>query len=399
MPADPAPNYILVTLEPDDDIPAICGMIDVAAGPRVALVVPRGNHALQAPAGMARLLRHAAGAGKEIALVSAQRSLRARARQSGVPAYASEAALQPIPPAPSPGLFLGWLQLPARLRRFSGRDRTIIAFAAVLVFLALVAAYLLVPSAHVVVYPESQEITRTIRITASTVRHDIDLSARSVPAQLVTVTMPLTLAMPTTGRVEGDEETLAVVAEQDLEALLALAQRAAKQQGFARLAEERRGTAAVYFETLSVALADERFSARPGEPADLLLLEVAAEVTASAVLDSDVQAVAEHALAEELDQDSMLLPGSVTAQQGFFVSYQGDTLTFEAQARSAVAPRIDQGQLKGDLAGKSPDAARDLLEERIPMAAPPEIDISPWWARSISRYGWRVDLELREPEP
>jgi len=402
MPADPAPNYILVTIEPDDDIPAICGMIDVAPGPRVALVAPRGNRALQAPAGMARLLRHAAGAGKELALVSGQRSLRARARQSGMPAYASEAALQPVPPAPPPRLRLGWLQIPAPLRRLSGRARIIISFAAVLVFLALVAAYLLVPSAHVVVYPESEEITRTIRVTASTIRRDIDLSARSVPARPVTITLSLTLAMPTTGRVEEDEEDgepLAVVAEQDLEALRALAQRAAEQQGFARLAEERQGTAAVYFETLSVALADERFSARPGEPADLLLLEVDAEVTASAVLDSDVQAVAEHALAEELDQDSMLLPGSVTAYQGFFVSYRSDTLTFEAQARGAVAPRIDQGQLKDDLAGKSPDAARDLLEERIPMAAPPEIDISPGWARSISRYGWRIDLELREPQP
>ena len=399
MPGDAEPSYILVTLEPDDDIPAICGMIDVAPGPRVALVAPRGNHTLQGPTGMARILRHAAGAGKELALVSGQRGLRARARQSGMPAYDSEAALQRTPPAPSPRLRRGWLQLRARLRYLTARDRTIISFAAVVVFLALVAAYLLVPSAHVVVYPQSQEILRTIRITASTVRRDVDLSAGSVPARPVTITLPLTSGMPTTGRAEVDGETLAVVAEQDLEALRGLVQRAAEQQGFARLARERRGTAAVYRETLSAVLEDEQYSAGPGEPAEFLLLEVHAEVTATAVLDSDVQAVVEHALAEELDPDSMLLPGSITARQGFFVSYEGDTLTLEARARGAVAPRIDQGQLKDDLAGKSRDAARDLLEERITMAAPPEIDLSPWWARSISRYAWRVHLELREPEP
>ncbi len=399
MPADADPAYILVAVDPDDDIPAICGKIDVAPGPRVALVAARGNQALQSPAGIARLLRHAEAGGKELALVSRQRGLRGRARQSGIPAYGSEAALHRAPRAVSPALRLGRLHIAARLPRLSVRDRVVISFAAVLVFLALVAAYLLVPSAQVVVYPESEEITRAIRVTASTASDDIDLSARSVPARVVTVTMPLTLAVPTSGRVEGDEESLAVVAEQDLEDLRALAQRAAEQQGFARLAEENRGTAAVYLETLYVTLSHERFSARPGEPADLLLFEVDAEVTASSVLDSDVQAVAEHALADELDQDRTLLPGSVTAHQGFFVSYRGDTLTFEAQARGAVAPRIDEGRLKGDLAGKSPDAARDLLEERIPMAAPPDIDVDPWWARGISRYGWRIDLDLREPEP
>jgi hypothetical protein len=297
---------------------------------------------------------------------------------------------------PAPRLHPPWLQPLARLCRLSARARAIISLAAVVVFLALVAAYLLLPSAHVVVYPQSEEMLRTIQITASSVRRDVDIPARSVPAHRVTTILPLTLAVPTSGRAEVDGETVAVVAEQDFEALRGLAQWAAEHQGFLRLVEERRGTAAVYRETVSVALGDERFSAGVGELADFLLLEVDAEVTAAAVLDTDVQAVVVHALPEDLDQESMLLPGSVTARQGFFVNYEGDTLTIEARARGAVAPLIDQGRLKDDLAGKSPDDARELLEERIPMTAPPEIDISPCWARSISRYAWRIDLELRE---
>jgi hypothetical protein len=385
--------HVIVLIEPDDDIPAICGKIDVVAGSRVVLVTARGNKALERPTGMPRLLRHAAGSGKEVLLVSGQRRLRARARQNKVPAYSSEAALEEALKAPSVRLRLGRVQVP--LPPLSRRNRTILSIAGVVVFLALVAVYLLVPSAHVVIYPQSEEISETVRMTASPVLREVDAAGSSVPMHDVATTLSLIATMPTTGEIEVDGESVPVVAEEDLENLRELARTGAEEQGFARLAEEHLGSAAVYRETLLVSLKDERFSAGAGEPEDQILLEVEAEVTGKAVLDSDVQAVAEYALASEVDDDSMLLPGSVKAYQGFFVGYRGDTLTFEAQARGAVVPNIDLGDLKSDLAGESSGAAGALLEERVPMVAPPEIDISPWWARSISRYTWRIDLELR----
>jgi hypothetical protein len=387
--------YAIVLIEPDDDVPAICGKIDVVAGSRVVLVAARGNGALERPTGMPRLLRHAAGSGKEVLLVSGERRLRARARQSKVRAYPSEAALEGALRAPPVRLGLGRVQV--RLPPLSKRNRTILSIAGTVVFLALVAVYLLVPSAHVVVYPQSEEISETVQMTASPVLSEVDAAGLSVPMHDVATTLNLIATMPTTGEIEVEEETVPVVAEEDMESLRELARTGAEQQGFARLAEEHLGSAAVYRETLLVSLKDERFSARAGEPADQVLLEVEAEVTGKAILDRDVQEAAEYALASKVDDDSMLLPGSVKAHQGFFVAYRGDTLTFEAQARGAVIPNIDVGDLKGDLAGESSGAAGALLEERVPMVAPPEIDMSPWWARGISRYSWRIDLELRQP--
>lgn len=387
--------YTTVFIEPDDDLPAICGKIDVVAGSRVVLVVPRGNKDLERPTGIPRLLRHAAGSGKDIFLVSGRRGLRARARQNRVPAYPSEAALERALEAPPVRLRLGRVQVP--LPSFSRRNRTILSIVGVVVFLGLVAVYLLVPSAHVVIYPQSEEISETVRVTASPLRREVDASGLSVPAHDVETTLHLTLGIPTSGTLDVEGESVPVVAEEDLESLRGLARRVAEEQGFARLVEENLGSAAVYRETLFVSLRDERFSAQAGEPTDLLVLEVEAELRGKAVLDSDVQAVAEYALASKLDDDSMLLPGSVTVRQGFFVDYRGDTLTFEAQARGAEVPSIDLGDLESEISGKSSGAAGVLLEERVPMVAPPDIDISPWWARSISRYTWRIDLEMRQP--
>src|SRR5438046_3203233 len=80
-------------LEPDDEIPSVVRRIREADATRIVLVAPGRTRATSSVIGLRLLARHAADAGREIALV-AEPAARPLANEAGIAAFASVAEAQ-----------------------------------------------------------------------------------------------------------------------------------------------------------------------------------------------------------------------------------------------------------------------------------------------------------------
>jgi hypothetical protein len=186
----------LVIVEPDDDIAAICGKMDMSPSDQVILAVRRRNRSLRSEVGLPRVKKHALNTGRTIALVTSDRELRARARQLEMPVFGSIkrvrfGALNPwvfsvgalsivIPRPDLSGLF--------RLALFGGAGA-----------LLLLLAYVFLPSATVTIQPETQTVGRILNVVANSKVTQTSVADFTVPARPARLAVPVEVVVPVTG--------------------------------------------------------------------------------------------------------------------------------------------------------------------------------------------------------
>jgi len=184
----------VVLIGNDEDIAAICGRVDGAPTWAVVVHAPKGNRQLSTELGMRRLARHAEESGKAIAVASGSHALVSRARETRVPV-----ARRPEDVRWDAGGKHVW-----RFGRLSiaapgfGRYVQVIVIVAV-AFGALGLLFTLAPSATVIAYPSTETVTRTITVSASEERTEVDLDTLAVPAQRVSGERVYTVVAATTG--------------------------------------------------------------------------------------------------------------------------------------------------------------------------------------------------------
>lgn len=193
---DASATASVVHIDRHEDIATVCGKLDTAPSYAVVIHAPSGNRSLSREIGMRRLLRHADETGKLIAFATTSRALASRARSLRIPVARKphhvrwDAGGRVILRVPGHSF-----AIPALGRAF--QVLFILGFAA-----ALVAAVVAMgPSARVRVYPPTERLLETVTITASTDITEIDAENLRVPAELVTATRRVTIAIPTTGSV------------------------------------------------------------------------------------------------------------------------------------------------------------------------------------------------------
>ncbi|MFQ5879802.1 MAG: baseplate J/gp47 family protein [Dehalococcoidia bacterium] len=197
--------YALAYLAPDDDIATICGKVDTAPHQQVALLAPKGNKALASLVGMSILSRHADTVGRDIALVSPKGGLRSRARAEGIRTFrwVRWVKFDDKPPAHL-RISLGSMAIAMPAYRTLWR----LGLRLVVVGAALVAAYLFIPSATIVIHPEGQPVSQTLRnVTASASAAGIDFDTMTVPAHFAEAPMEMDMVLVTTGTVTVAEGT------------------------------------------------------------------------------------------------------------------------------------------------------------------------------------------------
>jgi hypothetical protein len=197
----------VVHVDRDDDIASILGKVDTAPTSAVVLSV-RSNRTLTSELGMRLLERHGQVTGRRIAIATPSWSIRNRARQAGLPVSVSTKHISWD--RPRAAVAFGEMALP-----IPGMTTIVQIFFIIGALLAMLAlAVTMAPAATVTVYPATEPITRTVRVTANTANTVVDPTALTVPAERTTTTTTYNFPYGTTGQAE--------VADQRAQASLSL---------------------------------------------------------------------------------------------------------------------------------------------------------------------------------
>lgn len=123
-------------------------------------------------------------------------------------------------------------------------------------------------------------------------------------------------------------------------------------------------------------------------------LGASAGATATAASLSDIQTLAENAMAKKAKSGFSVVAGSVNVTLGQ-VSVEGGRISLPVSVTALQAPTIDVERLKSALVGKTADQARAYLA----TYGDATVSISPFWASTITGFDFRIDIRVVEPSP
>ena len=205
----------IVYLEPNDDVPVIREILSWTEAQRVILVIHPHSHFLRSKVNLKLLQRYAVDLGKDLALVTADRTTRELAYEVGLPIfYTEERASQSrwngkkpseeIPPLkrrvdkPRQRAKSAW-QMRTESPHLVQKVIATLLFAAILLVVAG-AALLVVPGADIVMTPVTQPIERMIEIRADPTVTQVDYENKMIPARLLGLEVEGSTQVPTSAK-------------------------------------------------------------------------------------------------------------------------------------------------------------------------------------------------------
>lgn len=208
----------IVVLEPEDDRVSIRDRLDRVDAESVLIVLPAINEPIRDRLGLTLIQRQASRLGFEVALVTTNPGIAAEARDLGIPVFPSAeigetsewrwpwrpgGRREPTaaPPGPDPE-DLTEMHRRSRPRpawqEWLGRFWGIVIFVFVMVALAVGAAYV-VPSAVVVLRPDTRELSTTMMVVGDPELETADYAGARVPSRLLRVEVGWRGSAATTG--------------------------------------------------------------------------------------------------------------------------------------------------------------------------------------------------------
>ena len=206
--------------------------------------------------------------------------------------------------------------------------------------------------------------------------------------RLLTVTNPA----PGAG---GVNENRPGVDAQDLVAIHALAQDLQKSDSVKSLLLAARPHDAVFLRTAETVIDFAEPPTPAGTQADLLLLEVDVTVSAYAVLESTLDAVARQVLKAE-QGTGQFIRGTVSAIETGARQVDADSgaIRTEIQVQGEFVRNFSADKLKDAVKGQSADEAKSTLK-RIYGIQDADVSVSPGWVPWLPRFSFRIGVDLR----
>ena len=212
----------VIEIEEHDDIHSIRDRLDTAQSARVALVLPWDSAALRSQVDLQVVQRCAAACGTEVAIVSPEGEIRMAAREAGLPAFGSVKAAQRQRrwhrPHAEDDELKPWM--PSKRKRREAQRAAIerdqadaqarrrhpawiavkIGIFVLALLVILFAAAAIVPSAQIMLVPQSTRITADITLIADPEVEEVDPMTGHIPTREVTAVVRESLTVPTTGK-------------------------------------------------------------------------------------------------------------------------------------------------------------------------------------------------------
>lgn len=203
---------------------------------------------------------------------------------------------------------------------------------------------------------------------------------------------------PTAG---GENRNANVVTQDDVDLLDGLVSGAIQQRGLELLRERFEGEDSedqrVIIEgTLNTREITGALSPELGGEGDFVFLRTTALVSVLTVDYEVIQRYAAQAMAAEAEEGLVVDPETVlfdiiTAEN---ISETQTSVDISFQANGQAGTAIDKDEVEDLVRGKSEDGAREALEERYELEEPPEVDIGPGPIDWVTRFGFRLDVEV-----
>jgi hypothetical protein len=220
-------------------------------------------------------------------------------------------------------------------------------------------------------------------VAAGTVTGWLDASNRALK-----VTNPVAAA-------GGLDEPRPAVAAEDVIAIKALADQLNHSDAVRKGLAAARPHDAVFLGSATASVSYDQPDSPVGTPTDLLTLDVRVDVSALAILEQTLEAVARSVLGADQGMGEFI-NGSVRAAEtgATKLDAEAKTVTTEIRVTGEFARNITRGALKDAVKGKSADSAKSTLAERYGIQDS-EVTVSPGWAPWLPRFGFRIGVDLR----
>ena len=134
-----------------------------------------------------------------------------------------------------------------------------------------------------------------------------------------------------------------------------------------------------------------------GTPMDTMLVNVKVHVTALAVLESSLNALAQQQLAPQAGT-GQFIPGSVGASEAAPANVNGGVVTALLNLHGDFARDVSADAIRNAVKGKSKDDVQSTLATRYGIQKA-DVGLTPGWAPWLPRFGFRIDVHLRGATP
>ncbi len=199
---------------------------------------------------------------------------------------------------------------------------------------------------------------------------------------------------PTQG---GSARQVRAVSQTDRDRLQAALLQQLQEQALAQVSADLKPTEFVVTPSLRlVDVLDASYDRYVGEQADLLGMQMRVRMQVIAVDEAPARTLALAALARQVPPGYTLIPASVTTprrSESVQVDENG-RITFRMAASGAVAAQVDLNEVKRAIRGQPLVKVRDYLASKLPLARPPQIEVSPAWFPYLPFLSVRTTVEL-----
>ena len=282
---------------------------------------------------------------------------------------------------------------------------------------ALVIALVLIVGGLVYAIAPGAVLRVTLRQEAVSLRVDIvadpkvaaaDLDRAVIPALPLRETVETTATIPTTGtrwleQAEidgGGNRSVQVVAPNDPARLAEVARTQLQSLAYDRMTAGISDNQVIVIESLEIAEEDKdwlAYSAAVGEVADELTLTMRAVATALAVDEALAGDLALSRLESSLPEGMTLLRDSLAFQRGGFdLSRAKEQVRFTSIGRGTAIAQLDMDALRNQLAGKSLDEARTILQLHDAFDTPPRTSLHPRGFGRMPILPLRIHIEVQD---
>lgn len=199
---------------------------------------------------------------------------------------------------------------------------------------------------------------------------------------------------PTQG---GTMKQVSYVTNEDKEQVKDMLMRRLRQEGYNGLVSRLEG-AYLPPESVELIVLTETYDQFVEEVADSLTLDMRVWARGIAVAEEDARCLALAALESSMSEGFQLLSKEIGFRSGGVSGAGGEQVVFQITVRGQMMMRIDEGEIKEHLTGKSIVDAVTYLGRRLELAEEPSVELLPGWWPRLPLIPFRISLVVMPQE-
>ncbi len=196
----------------------------------------------------------------------------------------------------------------------------------------------------------------------------------------------------------GSSQLTKVVKQIDKDTLLDQLYTQVQQDAYAALAATLEPGEWLSPDSVTTQIVADIYDAFNDEPAEVVNLDLRVSVQGVAISDADATEAARTQLQQSVPKGGKLVASSVAFSRLGEAETAGSVVNFIMRATGNYVIPIDPDEVRSAIAGKSPEEATRILQERWSLAAAPEIFRDPQWRNAMPAIPGRIQVRVAYSE-